>query len=72
MEEGQEKIAPITASEYRDVGLCVKGQRKFAKERGLDFREYVLNGLPIEKARILNPAATALVLKMRAARERPR
>jgi len=65
----QEVDDRITVTDFRNVGLCVSGQRSFARERGIDFRDFIDNGMAIEQARELNPGATEKIL---ARRERQR
>lgn len=55
----------ITVTDFRNVGLCVSGQRTFAKQRGIDFRAFIENGMTIEEARALNPGATEKILARR-------
>lgn len=70
MEKGQQEIEPpITVGEVREAGLCVTGQREFARERGIDFKEFVKNGMPVAEAMAMNPATTSSIL---ARRERKR
>ena len=65
MAKGQEKIAPITCTELRDVGFCVKGQREFARENGIDFKKFLAEGLSAERLETINAAALKRVLDRR-------
>ena len=40
----------ITIGEFRDAGYCVKGQRSMANAIGIDWRNFVKNGLTLEEA----------------------
>jgi len=55
----------ITVTDFRNVGLCVSGQKTFAKQRGIDFRDFILNGMSVDQAKELNPAATEKILARR-------
>lgn len=68
MAEGQEKVAPVTCTELRDAGFCVKGQREFARENGIDFKSFLAEGLPADRLGELNAAALERVLDRRSAR----
>lgn len=41
---------PITLREARDAGFCVKGQREFLNASGVDWRDYVRNGIEVDRA----------------------
>lgn len=38
-------MTKITISDVRNAGFCVSGLRDFADEHGLDFRDFVKNGI---------------------------
>ncbi|PTX49068.1 hypothetical protein IQ03_02457 [Gemmobacter caeni] len=40
----------ITVDDLRKVTLCVKGLRRYFNERGLDFKDFVKNGMTVEDA----------------------
>ena len=59
----------ITVQDAAHAGYCVKGQREFMKKNGIEWRDYVRNGLPVEVARELTPGQTAQILKVRRSRD---
>lgn len=46
----------ITIEDAVRHGYCVKGIRKWHRDRGRSFRDFVKNGLPMDEARGLNDA----------------
>lgn len=51
---------PIRCSDFREVGYCVAGQRAMAKSIGIDWRDFVKNGITLEEA-AKHPGITAMV-----------
>lgn len=46
----QEEIAPFTAAEFAACGYCLKGQRAVCAQVGVDYRDFIRNGLPYARA----------------------
>lgn len=44
----------ITVQHCRELGYCLRGVRQFCDQGGIDFRDFVKNGFPLEKAREMN------------------
>lgn len=38
------------------IGLCAKGQRRFCKAIGIDFREFARDGIDVEKVQGIDDA----------------
>lgn len=41
----QASDAPIRSRELVQCGMCTKGQKQWFEERGLDFRDFLKNGI---------------------------
>jgi len=39
----------VRIQDIRDAGFCSRGARRWAAENGWDFRDFLLNGMPVEK-----------------------
>lgn len=39
----------VTIQDIRNAGFCARGARRWAKENGWDFADFLKNGMPIEK-----------------------
>lgn len=39
----------VTIQDIRDAGLCSRGARGWAKQNNYDFRDFLQNGMPIER-----------------------
>ena len=59
----------ITVQDAAQAGYCVKGQREFMKTHGIDWRDYLKNGLAVDVAARLTPGQTAQILKVRRSRD---
>lgn len=47
----------LTAADLKSYGYCVAGQRGWFQARGLDFRNFVRNGMKIGEAKLIEDAA---------------
>jgi len=36
----------VTIADVRKLGYCVSGQRRFAEQHGIDFKDFIRNGIP--------------------------
>lgn len=52
----------VTMKHIRAAGLCSRGLRRFATEKGLDFDAFLKDGMPIEEARKIDDAMVARVV----------
>lgn len=57
----------VRVQHLRDANLCMRGAKMWFDQRGLDFREFLQNGLPIEQIEKIDDALARLVCE--AARE---
>lgn len=39
----------VRIQDIRDAGFCARGARTWAKQHGYDFRDFLENGMPVEK-----------------------
>lgn len=44
----------ITITDVRRAGHCASGARKWFADQGLDFGDFLKNGVPVEKLKALN------------------
>lgn len=44
----------VTMRDVRESGLCVRGVRRWFDSKGLDFRDFLANGMPVSQAEALN------------------
>lgn len=61
---------PITMREFADAGYCPAGQRKMARMVGIDWRDFVRNGLSVERAKSIPGLAASVADVMRRREER--
>ena len=68
-EANQEEIAPLSAAEFAACGYCLKGQRQVCGQVGIDYRDFIRNGLPYERA-VAIPEIENMVNDVMARRQR--
>jgi len=51
----------VTIKHVQACSMCVRGARQWFERHGLDFREFLLKGLPIEKIEATGDAMGRLV-----------
>lgn len=39
----------VTIQDIIDAGFCARGARAWAREHHYDFRDFLINGMPVEK-----------------------
>lgn len=44
----------VTMQHIRGAGICARGARGFFKDVGMDWNEFITNGLPVEQFEALN------------------
>lgn len=47
-------MTKVTPKDCFKVGLCISGQRRFLTRHGFDFREFVKDGIEIERFKDIN------------------
>lgn len=46
----------VTMRHVRKAGLCSRGLRKFAEEKGLNWDDFLQNGMPLDQVRLIDDA----------------
>lgn len=60
--------AKVTFADARRVGFCAKGQRLWFEARGLNYLDFVRNGIDVEKIRALHDGYADLLIRRAEAR----
>jgi len=60
----------ITINDIRAAGHCVRGAREWFDRHGLDFRDFVKNGIDEQRFLASGDALAARVVEMKRERER--
>lgn len=68
-QKDQEEIAPLLPAEFAACGYCLKGQRTVCAQVGIDFRDFIRNGLPYARA-VAIPEIAIMVNDVMKRRER--
>jgi hypothetical protein len=59
----------ITIQDIRDAGYCASGARRWFSEQGLDFRDFMQNGILIADFLATNDGMAALVVTRKLERD---
>lgn len=51
----------VTMKHIRQAGLCSRGLRQFADIHGFDFSDFLKNGMPLDKVRLIDDAMVQAV-----------
>lgn len=54
----------VTARQLAEMGFCASGQRDWCAEHGVDFREFVANGVDIEVMRATDDGLVQRAVQM--------
>lgn len=54
----------VTTEDGLKIGFCLKGQRRFCRAHGIDFRELATQGIPVERlTEIKDGKMTAMIAR---------
>lgn len=59
----------LTITDVRQAGLCVRGARRFFQHHGVDFADFVKNGISLAEAEATGDALVLRVIESKRKRE---
>jgi len=60
----------VTIADVRKAGYCVRGSREAARLRGIDFKDFLKNGIPVKKIEHMNDAMVQHILRVKRGEKR--
>ena len=54
----------VTLEHVRQAGFCLRGVRPWAERHGLDFRDFLINGIAVSRLANLNDAFADRMIKI--------
>lgn len=60
----------VTIADVRKAGYCVKGSREAARLRGIDFRDFLKNGIPVKDLEDKDDAMIQHILRVKRGEQR--